>query len=217
MSDAPGPEEVESEMDQQEALRLGEMEHRLAQARTPEEMSGIEEQQAPLWQLERISPEDYRTRVEQFGRDFAGKPGVDRVVANALGDNALMRNGVAHQIDVANKLGLERVAGFEQPLAAGDKHAVDIVTTDGIAIECKAATGEAISGATVSKGVEQGNLYLESGNYKAAIVVCTDGTLQQVGQQVVADTMFDTNVRVCELRDLDRALAQADQLKLRRM
>ena len=168
----------------------------------------------PLWQLERDSPA-YRARVEQFRKDFAGKPGVGDIVEHALGDNFIYRTGAAHQIDVAYKIGPDRVRCFEDPIALGDKHAVDIVTTDSVAIECKAATGEAISGSSVYKGIRQGEIYLDSDKYRAAIVVCPDDTLREAGQKAVLGREFHSEVRVCQLGDLEKALRQADQLKLR--
>ena len=109
---------------------------------------------------------------------------------------------------VANKLGPGRVACFEGGMPVGDKHTEDIVITDGVAIECKAATGEAISSGSIYKGIHQGELYLDTDKYQAAIVVCPDGTLRGTGQETAWGRERYSDVRVCELSDLKRAIVQ---------
>jgi hypothetical protein len=156
----------------------------------------------------------YRARVDQFLEDFAGKPGSKEVADHALGDHGTYRTGAAHQIDVACRLGPDRVQSFEASLGPGDRHAVDIVTTDGFAIECKAATGDAISATSIYKGVRQGEIYLDNHKYKGTVVVCPDGNLQEAGQRAARGRDLFSDVRVCELDDLERVLQEASQRKL---
>lgn len=198
---------------------------RKLQAELPETSVGSEAVQAeahlrkvtqPLWKVEGElgynSPE-YRARVEQFQRDFAGKSGVVEVARDALdGNNAIYRSSAAHQIDVACRLGRERVECFEDPIAVGDKHAVDIVTTDHLAIKCKAATGEAISSGSIYKGIHQGELYLDSDKYQAAVVVRPDGTLKGAGQETAWGRELYSDVQVCEISDLQKT---AEQVRMR--
>lgn len=165
-----------------------------------------------LWNMQREQGYDvseYRARVERFQKDFAGKPGAEDVAGHALDENnAIYRSGAAHQIDVAYELGPEKVVCFEASFAMGDKHAVDIVTTDGVAIECKAAIGEAISSGSIYKGIRQGELYLDSGQFDSAVVVCPDGTLAGAGQDAAWAREPFSDVQVCELSDLRRAMAK---------
>jgi hypothetical protein len=157
-----------------------------------------------------------RAKAEKFAHDFADKQGVDHVKADAVGDNWSKRAGADHHMNVAYELGPDEIQSFEdgfRPKSTGSLNRVDIVTQDGLAIECKTSWGDQASPSTVRSAYSQAEKRLEPNaegkTYKGVVIVFPDGRLSgdaaRVAQQYES---YNPNIRFCEVHHLKMVLTE---------
>ena len=159
-------------------------------------------------------------KIEQFKHEFGNQEGADHVILDAEEGTGKDRIGALHQMGVAQELD-GQVARFEDPIhpiedgqpAARANH-VDIVTTDGYAVECK-ATGkpETYPSQLKQDAFEQATTRLapnsEAKQYKGVAVVFEDGKLQG-NMRSVADQLEaqQPGVRFCEKSQVKQVLEE---------